>query len=174
MQQNFPDPILIDTLVYERGYSNNPHDPGGSTDYGITQKTYDSYRIVHRLTRASVKLIQISERDQIYREQYWNHIQGDVLRSGIDMSVFDCAVNSGPVEAIILLQKALSIKADGHLGVQTLARLRGVNDIEALIQQYNSYRLGFMHRLRNFKFFDKGWTARVHQVNEKSMQLAKV
>src|SRR5579871_1970425 len=98
MQQNFPDPILIDTLVYEGGYSNNPHDPGGSTMFGITQKTYDSYRIVYRLTRASVAQITAAERNQIYREQYWNHIQGDALRSGIDMSVFDCAVNSGPVE----------------------------------------------------------------------------
>lgn len=173
MLVNFPHPILDKTLKYEGGFSNNPHDPGGATMEGITQRVYDSFRIVHKMTRNPVAKISVLEVNQIYREQYWNHIQGDILPSGLDMSMFDCAVNSGPQEAIILLQRHFGITADGHLGLVTLARLRGVTNQDGLISEYNAYRLGFMHRLRNWKFFDKGWTARVHDVNTFSLQLRK-
>lgn len=173
MLVNFPHPILDKTLHYEGGYSDNPHDPGGKTMEGVTQRVYDAYRITHGLTRSWVKNILTTEVNAIYREQYWNHIQGDILPAGLDASMFDCAVNSGPGEAIILLQKALGVNADGHLGLITLARLRGVPDQDGLISEYNSYRLGFMHRLRNWKFFDSGWTARVHDVNTFSLQLRK-
>lgn len=174
MQQNYPHPILERTLHYEGGFSNNPHDPGGATMEGVTQRVYDAYRIVHKLPRAPVSQIPNDELDDIYQKQYWNPIRGDILPSGLDASVFDTSVNSGPTEAIILLQKALGVTADGHIGLMTLAKLRGVNDIEGLISRYNALRLGFMHRLRTWRFFDKGWTARVHDMNTFSIQLARI
>ena len=40
-----------------------------------------------------------AERDEIYRNEYWNAVNGDRLRAGEDLCVFDFAVNSGPARA---------------------------------------------------------------------------
>ena len=41
-----------------------------------------------------------AERDEIYRNEYWNAVNGDRLRAGEDLCVFDFAVNSGPARAL--------------------------------------------------------------------------
>lgn len=171
MRQNFPLPALTWTLNYEGGWSDNPHDPGGVTYHGVTQKVYTSYRMHKGLAGVPVRLMTVDEEDEIYKIQYWQAVRGDELYGGLDASVFDCAVNSGPVEAIILLQRALGVKADGYLGIITMGAVQTKNNKLQLIADYNKLRLGFLHRLRNWLFFRKGWTARVKDIDVKSKLL---
>ena len=42
MKENF-DKCLDKVLEHEGGYVNHPDDPGGRTNMGITQDTYESY-----------------------------------------------------------------------------------------------------------------------------------
>src|SRR5690625_6246703 len=58
-------------LRHEGGYVDHPQDPGGATNYGITQTTYDGWRGVPRVASRPVRLITQEEVRAIYLERYW-------------------------------------------------------------------------------------------------------
>lgn len=91
---------LAFTLKYEGGKSNDPRDPGGRTMEGVTQATYDAVHEKKALGCRDVFTMGAAERDEIYRNEYWNAVNGDRLRAGEDLCVFDFAVNSGPARAL--------------------------------------------------------------------------
>jgi hypothetical protein len=65
------DKIIKFILDREGGYVNHPADPGGATNRGITQRTYDAWRDKKGLGRQSVKACSMEETLNIYREEYW-------------------------------------------------------------------------------------------------------
>lgn len=154
-------------LVSEGGYSNDAHDPGGPTDFGVTQAEYNSYRRLSGSPTQSVKLISMAEVTAIYRGNYWDVVKSDMLPSGLDYCVFDDAVNAGPHEAILELQRAVndlhdkSLAVDGLLGVITLDFIKDCDTAE-LIQAYVKRRMGFYRCLRTFQWFGSGWTHRIY------------
>lgn len=119
----FPAALAL-VLTFEGGYANNPADPGGETNKGITHATYDAWRRKQGLPVRSVKLITSDEVSAIYRAEYWDKVRADALPYGLDVVVFDLAVNSGPAAAARMLQKALGFTGkavDGVVGPATLA-----------------------------------------------------
>lgn len=160
MQQNF-ERCTKWLLVHEGGYVNHPRDPGGATNKGVTQRVYDGYRGRIGKPRRSVRHITSSEVMEIYRSQYWNTIHGDDLPSGLDYSMYDYSVNSGPSRAIKDLQRLLGVKADGVMGNVTLCAIRSRKDIEGLITELCLHRWNWMKRLKTWNTFGKGWTRRV-------------
>src|ERR1700730_16716155 len=78
---------LAFALKYEGGSSDDPRDPGGHTMEGITQKSYDCFLDKKGLPHKDVFDIPASERDEIYRTEYWNAVNGDALRPGEDLCV---------------------------------------------------------------------------------------
>ena len=59
---------------WEGGYVNNPLDPGGATNMGITIGTLTAWRQAHGMAAATVddvRNLTRSEADAIYREWYW-------------------------------------------------------------------------------------------------------
>lgn len=55
MRENF-QPALSKTLAHEGGYVNDPHDPGGETNMGISKRSYPNENI-RGMTRAREKFI---------------------------------------------------------------------------------------------------------------------
>ncbi|UGA45991.1 N-acetylmuramidase [Bradyrhizobium quebecense] len=164
-------------LRYEGGYSNHPRDPGGVTLEGIIQRVYDGYRDRKGLKRRPLTAAMRgtaewkTERDDIYRTQYWNAIRADELPPGVDLFLFDSAVNSGPFQAAKWLQRALRMNdVDGHIGEATLAAVLNHPDHDALIADMAARRLGMLQHLSTWDAFGKGWTARV--ANAKSIAQA--
>lgn len=159
---------LARVLVHEGGYVNNPRDPGGATNQGITQRTYDAYRRSKKLPPRSVKLMTAPERDAIYRRQYWDAVKGDKLPAGVDYVVFDGAVNSGPKQAVKWLQRALGSayrgQIDGVIGLATFAALEAVENHDALIDRMCDRRMAFLRALVTWPDFAGGWTRRVQNV----------
>ena len=156
---------LAKVLVHEGGYVNHPKDPGGATNFGITQGVYDTYRRSVALKHQSVKLISTSERDAIYRTRYWALVKGDSLPPGVSYVVFDGAVNSGVAQSVKWLQRALGgVKVDGVIGQETLEAVRRLNDHDALIARIIARRMAFMRALKTWATFGKGWTRRVDGV----------
>lgn len=166
MKKNF-DLCLDKVLEFEGGYVNHPKDPGGATNHGVTQRVYDSYRASKGKARQTVKNITNGEIGDIYKKQYWDAVRGDDLPSGLDLAVFDFAVNSGPVRAIRTLQKVSGVEADGVLGPATIAVAK-----KALIGKYCEARLNFLRNLDTFDTFGKGWTRRVNSVAIIASELA--
>jgi lysozyme family protein len=116
---NFDEAIGF-VLSNEGGLSNDPSDPGGLTNFGISQKQYPALDI-RNLTREDAV--------QIYQDDYWNKFQyGDITSQRVATKLFDSAVNMGPVRAVRLLQLAVNVQADGVLGVQTIAAVNAADE----------------------------------------------
>lgn len=148
-------------LVHEGGKVDDPQDPGGRTNKGVTQKVYNAWRKTKGLKPRDVYDMTDDECATIYKTRYWDVIRGDDLPPGVDYVVFDGAVNSGPVQSVKWLQRALRLSADGQLGVMTLAKVKGVNDHDELVANICQQRMTFLQALKTWKRFGKGWTKRV-------------
>lgn len=168
MNSNF-DKCLALVLVHEGGYVNHPRDPGGATNRGVTQAVYDAYRKTRARPVQSVKFITDDEVKAIYRFQYWDRVQGDLLPAGLDYAVFDFAVNSGVGRASKYLQAVVGTPQDGVIGARTLAAIQSpTNAINALCDR----RMSFLRNLRTFLTFGKGWTRRVNDVRAHALEMA--
>jgi lysozyme family protein len=166
------DSCFATVLAHEGGYVDHPADPGGATNFGITQRTYNAWRARQTSQARSVKKITRDEVEAIYRDQYWNAVRGDDLPAGIDLVVFDFAVNSGPRRAIQHLQAALGIKQDGHIGNVTIraAQEAQLADHEArIINAITASRLAFVKRLSTWSVFGRGWSRRYKDVEAKAL-----
>lgn len=138
-------------LKHEAGYVNNPKDPGGETNFGIAKRSYPNVDIKN-LTRDQAKAI--------YKRDFWDAIQCDKLPAVVAVQVFDAAVNSGSVNAVRWLQRALGINADGVLGSKTIDSANGMNP-DKLVRLFLAERLEFYCKLTTFSEFGKGWVRRV-------------
>lgn len=168
---------LPDTLMQEGGYSDDAHDPGGKTDYGIIQKEYDLKRRQWGLPTRWVKLISADEYRTIYYTDYWLPY-GPQLPSGLDLECFDQCVNEGSHRAIVLLQIALKVPADGSFGPQTQAAIAAAAGTSAglvlLIDRYKMAREAFYHALGTFKYFGKDWIARSETIDKQADAMVTV
>ncbi|WP_425352623.1 glycosyl hydrolase 108 family protein [Methylobacterium terrae] len=88
---------------HEGGWSDDPQDPGGATNLGVTVGT-PSLWLGRPATRAEVKALTVAIVAPLYRRRFWDAIQGDALPAGRDHALFDVAVNGGPKRAAIGLQ----------------------------------------------------------------------
>lgn len=167
--RNF-DKALPRILVYEGGFSDHPRDPGGATNFGVTQRVYDGYHIRQGLPIRSVRSITRAEVNIIYRIQYWDAIKGDALPAGLDFVMFDGAVNSGSAQSVKWLQRALREEGlytgaiDGDISEATLAAVKQHPDHDLLIADILARRLGMLQHLKTWPDFGRGWTKRVSSV----------
>ena len=96
-------------LGHEGGYSNDPNDPGGETNFGITQYELRSYAEDFNFLPSHVNDLTRIEAEQFYKINYWDKYNYNAINSlPIATKIFDMAVNMGPHEAHELTQNALS------------------------------------------------------------------
>lgn len=126
------------TLTWEGGYSHHPLDPGGATNFGITQRTYDRWRLRQGLVARDVREIEESEVVSIYRSEYWEPSGAGEVGGALGAVLFDSAVNSGVSRA-----RRWADESGG--------------DWRALI----ATRLAFLANLDTFATFGRGWARRV-------------
>lgn len=172
MKYNY-DIILDEVFRHEGGYVDNAMDPGGATNMGITRKTLARWRKIvpyTKLPKTEVKNLTKAEAAKIYDKEYWSKVRGDLLPSGIDCSVMDFGVNSGPSRSIKTLQQCLGVSADGVIGPNTLAAVKRA-DAKQVIQEFNDRRMAFLQGLSTFRTFGNGWTRRVSSVRATSLAL---
>ena len=138
-------------LAHEGGWypGDQKRDPNPTMN-GITQATYDSFRVNEGLPIRSVRLIEEPELGFIYTHMYWYPSRAHRLPGSLAVTHFDHAVNAGPREAIRLLQRVIRAKPDGLWGPKTEAALEtALHEFNAweLSLRYNAERIGFYHRL---------------------------
>lgn len=169
---------LNEVLTHEGGYADHPADPGGATNMGITRKTLALWRGVSPwwdLPKSEVRALSREEAAKIYEARYWERCRGGSLPAGLDLALFDYAVNSGPARAIMELQRLCATSADGVIGPLTLAALRKAisgQGLTNLIARLCDRRLGFLRRLSTFTVFGRGWTRRVETVRKAAFAMA--
>jgi lysozyme family protein len=165
MADNFQTALKF-VLDEEGGYTNDPHDPGGETNFGIIQSEYNEYRTEKGFAKQSVKYIRKEEYEDIYLKQYWLKDKCDVLPGGIDIVVFDSAVNCGVGTSIKFLQRALGVDDDGKLGPITLDKLSKTKNLNVLITKILDYRMKYYRALNGFKYYGVGWSNRVNRLGK--------
>src|SRR5678809_101538 len=89
----------------------DPHDPGGTTKYGIDQAAHP---------HVDVENLTLEQAEQIYFDGEWTRCRCSELMPPWDLAVFDAAVNVGTGRAIRWLQKAVHVDADGFIGPKTI------------------------------------------------------
>ena len=157
-KQNF-DKSLEFTLQFEGGFVNNPKDPGGPTNLGVTQKTLSGV-LGRKATVDDVKALTPKKVAPVYRKLYWDKVRGDELPFGVDLAVFDFGVHSGPKRSAEFLQRVVGVADDGDIGDITLKAVRKV-DPKTLVEVLCAERLKFLKGLKVFKDFGPGLTNRV-------------
>jgi lysozyme family protein len=159
-------PILLE---HEGGYVDHPDDPGGATNQGITQDTYDRWRKEHDMEPRPVEEIAADELEAIYREEYWLPAHCEEWPWPLSLVVFDAAVNHGPGQAIRLLQRAAGVRTDGIVGPKTRAAVKEA-DPQRLIRDLLGERLELYARIVERRpesaVFLVGWIRRVRSLQE--------
>lgn len=147
---------ITECLKWEGGYSNDAADPGGPTNWGIT--IIDARKYWKKdATAADVKAMPKSVAINIYTTKYWKtpFYDCDKLNAGVDLSVFDFGVNSGPSRAKKYLDQSV-----GGTDMATITKL-------------NDSRLAFLKSLKTWPTFGHGWGTRVAGIKAKSLQMSK-
>ena len=144
---NFDD-AFTRLLGNEGGYTNNPNDPGGETNWGISKRSYPDVDIKN-LTQEGAKAI--------YLRDFWNPI-GDA-HPAIKFQVFDFAVNSGIRTAIRKLQAAIGVADDGHWGPASAAALAAM-DVNDVLMRFMAQRLRFWVKCTAWPTMGGGWANR--------------
>lgn len=166
-------PFLPILLKFEGGFVDDPDDPGGATNKGITMKTFNSCAqklLGVQPTLANLKAISDDQAGIIYKALYWDKVRGDDLTSQqLANIVCDFYVNSG-ANATKLLQRTINslggiVEVDGGIGKDTLKALAKLDQI-VVYREYKLGRITFYQDLvkknPNLKKFLKGWLNRVN------------
>jgi len=96
MIETFPKALNF-VLKWEGGYSHDPNDPGGETNWGISKRAYPDL---------DIKNLTKDQAMRIYVNDYWVPLDGDSLPWPLDLIAFDTAVNMGVSRSKVLLQES--------------------------------------------------------------------
>ena len=157
-------------LKHEGGFVNNPKDPGGITNLGVTKAAWESYW-GRSSSEAEMRSLTPNIVKPFYKAMYWDKIKGDQLPAGVDYAAYDLAVNSGVGRAAKYLQQIAGVTADGAIGPKSLEAIKAC-DPEQVVDALCDMRLDFLKRLPTFETFGKGWSRRVAEVKAKATDMA--
>ena len=157
----------------EGGYSNNPNDRGGETNYGISSRFIQANGIKIK----SVRDMTLQQAKEIYQVYFWNPLKIDSFKDDIvQLFLFDTAVNCGAGRAIDFLQASINaisrIAVDGKIGQETIGTCNKITDKDSdrntLIELLRANRMGFYaHIVRtneSQRCFLKGWINRTKEL----------
>lgn len=133
--------LILFPLKWEGGFVDHPNDPGGRTNMGITQKTFDAWRDARKEPRMDVKHIKKPEVMDIYYQRYWKP-EWEKLGVGLAACMLDTAINMGMGRAESFLKQC-----EGSY----------VKYIQLRIERYDA----LIKANPKLAVFRKGWMARV-------------
>lgn len=152
---------VTEIIELEGGYVLNPADPGGETKFGISKRQYPNLDIRSLTYDAAV---------DIYWRDYWQALRFQkMLPDAFAVFLFDSAVNHGPKQAIIFMQRGLGVRGDGVIGPKTLSAA-STNEIGGRLVVMLSYRADFYAFLVSKKpnqiTFRRGWFKRLFRLQQ--------
>ncbi|SFW28485.1 glycoside hydrolase family 108 protein [Luteibacter sp. UNCMF366Tsu5.1] len=161
-------------LKHEGGYVNDPVDPGGATNKGVTLATFRQCAqslLGIEPSLDNLRALTDAQAGTIYKALYWDKIRGDQIASQpLANIVFDFQVNAG-ANASRLLQRVLNtlgaspqLAVDSAIGAGTLAALAKADAVAvytAYKQGRKDYYTDLVKQRPPLAKFLKGWLARV-------------
>lgn len=149
--------IADDILDREGGYANDPDDPGGATNHGVTIHTMRRLGLDldgdGAVTAEDVRRLSRDQAREIFIAHYFERPGIDRLPEVLQASVFDMYVNAG-ANAVRILQRLLGqmghpVAVDGAIGPETIrAAARAAGEAPAYIADaYGIERRSYYYRL---------------------------
>ncbi len=157
-------------LKHEGGYVNHPSDPGGMTNLGVTKRVWEEWT-GKRVSEADMRALTPELVAPMYKKKYWDVIRGDDLPAGVDLCVFDAAVNAGVGRASKFLQQAVGVTADGQIGPKTISAVTA-KPADEIIEAFCALREAHYKSLNTFETFGKGWMRRLASIKAESTDMA--
>lgn len=111
--------IITDVIEREGPPSNDKDDKGGRTAFGISERSHPSAWADGKVTE--------DEAREIYLQKYVKGPGFDRVPEPLRSQLVDWGVNSGPLLAIMELQRVLGVTADGIIGPQTLGAIEAAS-----------------------------------------------
>ena len=175
------DLAIPHVLRHEGGWVDDPVDPGGATNYGISLRFAQQEGLDFDgdgdVDADDVRGLTQAQAGEIYRERFWDRYGYEqITDQRIAAKVFDACVNTGPVRAHRFLQRALcavgrAVEVDGSAGPKTIAATNEADSdrlmVELIREQANFYRTLAELKPRLAKFL-KGWMRRARWDGEDS------
>ena len=158
---NFDKAIKI-IFNIEGGYSNDKHDRGGETRFGISKRAHPT---------VDIKNLTECEAKAIYKEKYWDKVKADEMPNDIQLALFDSSVHQGVRRAIKILQRTVKVRADGIIGAKTLAAVKGY-DPDRLLSHFLTERL-LQYLLDNpsqLERYGRGWFRRLFYIERDAIK----
>ena len=149
--------IAEEIVAREGGYVNDPDDPGGATNFGVTIGTMARMGMDldgdGQVSTADVKQLTKAQARQIFVNHYFHRPGIAKLPGALQASVFDMYVNAG-ANAVKILQRLLNdmgqrIEVDGGIGPQTIeaANIAFANAPKHLADAYGIARRNYYYSL---------------------------
>jgi lysozyme family protein len=163
------EPAVEVTLRREGQFVDDPDDPGGATNWGISLRFLRDTLHRKTVTAEDVRKLTKTEAVAIYRLHWWERYgYGDFISQHVATKVFDTAVNIGPLEAHKLLQRSLNaisggLVVDGIIGPRTRTAAN-LAEPERLLAKYcalqSDYYCGLAAAKPVLRKFLRGWLHR--------------
>jgi lysozyme family protein len=167
------DACLEFTLAEEGGYSNHPTEPRLATNHGITLARLRRFLRDPGLEPDDIRHVPCATVRALYMTDFWNRTRCDALPPGIDLLVFDHAVNAGPDRAGRALQLACGQKraeVDGAVGPDTLGCVALADKLTLLDALTAMQRTGY-RQMAAYGLFGEGWLARLDRRRATALEL---
>lgn len=149
--------ITDQIVAREGGYVDDPDDPGGATNHGVTIGALRrlGLDLDHDgdVDKGDVRRVTPEVARRIFVDEYFRRPKIDRLPAPLHATVFDMQVNSGH-NAIKILQRLLgafghSAAVDGKVGPKTIAAAEGAISVapDHLVDAYGIARRNYYYRL---------------------------
>lgn len=122
----FFDEAMAISLENEGGYANDPNDPGGETNFGISSRAYPN---------EDIKNLTVERAKYLYKRDYWYAMRLDALSSQlVANNLFDWAIHHGvrgtakKWQLVLAREYGFRGKVDGIVGSATVGFTNGLLD----------------------------------------------
>lgn len=160
---------------WEGQFLNDPNDPRGPTNMGITQDELARFR-ERPVTQDELRDLTREEARQILRELYWKPIRADRLPLPVAQVCYDAAVLTGVRRAGRTLQEALNrqgndLAVDGIIGRATIGAAREA-DPKRVVDDFAAIQESYLRSRPGFAKYGKGWLSRLADVHSVATAMA--
>lgn len=194
MNENFEKAVKV-ILKNEMGFVNNPFDPGGVTNYGISLRFlkglgYDKDGNLDGdidqdgdVDKDDIAALTPAKAEQFYYDHFWKKLRCDNIECEmLRLHMFDMGVNAGTKRAAKIVQELLTIKEDGIIGPISLSHINTQKEFiywnQWGLDEFPMY-LWQRYVMERFKYYNyivytvdldllgflKGWRNRVKETN---------
>ena len=170
------DACLEFTLAEEGGYADHPSETRLASNHGITVARLRRFLRDPELGRDDIRHISCATVRALYLADFWNRTRCNALPPGIDLMVFDHAVDAGPDRAGRALQLACGHRRseiDGAVGPDTLERV-ALSDRLTLLDALTAMQRTGYRQMAAFGLFGENWLARLDRRRTKALELMAV